>query len=71
MMSRDIKTFDDVRRMSNKDLSEWLTLIWKTGWNVAKIGSPITNCPNFYERLNNNTNYDDDFKENYNSYIEQ
>lgn len=50
-MSKGIKNFEDVRNMNDKELANWLTKIWKTGYNVARIGSPISNCPDFYEKL--------------------
>lgn len=50
-MGTGIKNFEDVRNMNDKELANWLTKIWITGYNVARIGSPISNCPDFYERL--------------------
>lgn len=54
-MRKDIRTFDDVRNMNDEELANWLSLIWRTGWNVATLGSPITTCPNFNDRLSSKT----------------
>lgn len=52
-----IKSFYDVRNMSDKELADWLGDIWRVGWTIGSLDSPISNCPNFYERLGGKDKY--------------